>query len=90
MGSDTLDDLIRVRRCTKAKVICRTDRFGEATHAQIDAAVRFGADEVLLPMVTGPEEVEAALDYAAARVGVGILIETESAVRASPNFHVCR
>jgi hypothetical protein len=81
IGSDTLDDLIRVRRGTTAKVICRTDRFGEVTHGQIDAAARFGADEVLLPMVTGPEEVEAALDYAAARVGVGILIETESAVR---------
>jgi len=86
IGSDTLDDLIRVRRSTTARVICRTDRFGEATRAQIDAAARFGADEVLLPMVTGPEEVEAALEYSAARVGVGILIETESAVRRAAEF----
>lgn len=83
IGTDTVEDLQHVRRCTKARVICRTERYGEATRAQIDVAIAGGADEVLLPMVRGIEEVEAAIQHARGRIGVGILIETEQAVNCT-------
>ena len=48
---------------------------------EIEEAVAGGADEVLLPMVRGPEEVLEAIRIAAGRCGVGILVETRDAVR---------
>ncbi len=51
------------------------------TPSEIDLAVALGADEVLLPMVRRPGEVDAALDRAAGRCDLGILVETTDAVR---------
>lgn len=82
VGTDTLEDLPRVRASVAARIVCRTDRYGSATHQQIEYAIEHGADEVLLPMVRGVAEVEAALDQVRRRIGVGILIETQAAVGA--------
>ncbi|NIM95060.1 MAG: hypothetical protein GTO18_15280 [Anaerolineales bacterium] len=81
INRDTLDDLIRVRASTKAKVICRINRFGESTHSEVEQAVSAGADELLLPMVRTATEVEKALELVRDRSGLGILVETLSAVR---------
>jgi hypothetical protein len=61
-------------------VLCRVDGTGPHTAAQVDLAITLGADEVLLPMVRRPEQVDQALDAAAGRCGVGILVETQEAV----------
>jgi hypothetical protein len=50
------------------------------TADEVDLAVRLGADEVLLPMVRRPEEVDRALDAVAGRCGLGILVETQDGV----------
>lgn len=81
IGTDTLEDLRRVRAATSAKVICRINPFGPYTRSELTAAVEAGADEVLLPMVRSPKEVEQVLEWARGRVGVGILVETMDAVR---------
>ena len=80
VNAHTPDDLARVRAATPGRVLCRIDGAGPRTAAQVELAVALGADEVLLPMVRRPEEVDLALDAVAGRVGLGILVETQDAV----------
>jgi hypothetical protein len=60
--------------------------FGSWTRREIDCAVDAGADELLLPMVRNPREVDQALEMVAGRCGLGILIETRAGVRATPEL----
>jgi hypothetical protein len=83
IGSDGPEDLRRVRAATAARVICRVNRPGKGTEAEIDLACDLGADEVLIPMVEEPCEVVRALDRARGRCGVGLLVETLGAVAAA-------
>ncbi|TML95741.1 MAG: aldolase [Actinobacteria bacterium] len=78
IGEDTVDDLRRVRASTSGRILCRIDNNAELLEEQIEAAVASGADEILLPMVRGANEVERVLAHARGRVGVGILVETEA------------
>ncbi|MFP5220077.1 MAG: aldolase [Actinomycetes bacterium] len=80
INQHTPADLARVRAATTGRVICRLDAAGPHTVEQVGAAVRLGADEVLLPMVRRPEEVDVALAAAAGRCGVGVMVETQDAV----------
>lgn len=80
IGEDTPQDLRRVRARTAAPILCRIDNAPELIPGQIDEAVAAGADEILLPMVRSADEVEAALERANGRIGVGILIETRAAL----------
>jgi len=81
INADTHDDLAAVRAAQAGVVLCRVNRWSQRTPAEIDLAVSLGADEVLLPMVRRPEEVDGALDAVAGRCGLGILVETTDAVR---------
>jgi hypothetical protein len=81
VNAHTPADLARVRAATAGRVLCRVDGAGPHTAAQVELAVELGADEVLLPMVRAPHDVDLALDAARGRCGVGILIETQDAVR---------
>jgi hypothetical protein len=84
INSATPRDLETVRASTSARVICRLNGLGDTTAAEVEAAVSGGADEILLPMVREPAEVEAVLHLARGRCGVGILVETVDAVRNAP------
>ncbi len=81
INADTPDDLAAVRAARSGVILCRVNRWSDRTPAEIDLAIRLGADEVLLPMVRRPEEVDAALDAVAGRCRMGILVETTEAVR---------
>jgi hypothetical protein len=81
--TDTADDLAAVRANMTRRVVCRVDGPGEGSTSEIEEAIELGADEVLLPMVRAPEEVELALEQVAGRCGLGILVETEDAVRSA-------
>ena len=81
VNSDTADDLARVRAATPGTVLCRVNGWGAWSEAEIEHAVALGADEVLLPMVRRPEEVDAALAVVDGRCRLGILVETTEAVR---------
>jgi hypothetical protein len=81
INADTRADLSRVRAATDGTVLCRLNGYGAWTAAEVDAAVERGADEVLLPMVRTPEQVDRTLDLVAGRCGLGILVETQDAVR---------
>src|SRR5215218_8192922 len=80
INSDTPADLSRMRAATDGRVLCRVNGWGPWTPGEIDEAVARGADEVLLPMVRRPEDVDRALDAVAGRCGLGILVETQDAV----------
>ena len=83
INSDTLADLRRVRAATPARVLCRVNGYGPWTGREIDRAIDAGADEVLLPMVRSADQVDRTLDLVGGRCGLGILIETQAAVRAA-------
>lgn len=80
INQDSPADLARVRAATDGRVLCRVNGAGPWTADEVDLAVRLGADEVLLPMVRTPEQVDRALDAVAGRCGLGILVETQDAV----------
>jgi hypothetical protein len=80
INGDTPDDLSRMRAATDGRLLCRINGFGPWTAWEVDEAVARGADEVLLPMVRTPEEVDRALDAVGGRCGLGILVETQDAV----------
>ena len=80
ISADTVEDVRRVCAHTPARVICRLDAAGPWTAEGVEQVLDAGADEVLLPMVRTPEDVQQALDAAAGRCGVGILIETRDAL----------
>ncbi|WP_104527839.1 aldolase/citrate lyase family protein [Blastococcus saxobsidens] len=80
INADTPDDLSRMRAATDGRVVCRINGYGPWTADEVDDAIARGADELLLPMVRTPEEVDRTLDLVAGRCGLGILIETQGAV----------
>jgi hypothetical protein len=83
INSDTPDDLSRMRAATPGRLLCRINGYGPWTGGEVDEAIARGADEILLPMVRTPDEVDRTLDLVAGRCGLGILIETQDAVVAA-------
>jgi len=81
INRDTLEDLLEVRRATRATVVCRINPVSGDTEHELEAAISAGADEVLVPMVRAADDVRFVLDRAGGRIGVGILVETTNAVR---------
>jgi hypothetical protein len=86
IGTDTLEDLERVREATDARVLCRINGFGTETAREIDDAVSAGADEILLPMVTSVDQIERTLELARDRCGVGVLLETNEAIGSAESI----
>ena len=80
INADTPADLRRVRAATDGRVLCRLNGFGPWTAGEVEEALASGADEILLPMVREPGEVDRTLELVDGRCGVGILIETQDAV----------
>lgn len=80
VNEDTPEDLTRMRAATPGRLLCRINGFGPWTADEVSDAVDRGADELLLPMVRGTDEVDRALDLVAGRCGLGILVETQDAV----------
>jgi citrate lyase beta subunit len=80
INQDTPRDLERVRAATDGRVHCRVNGAGPWTRHEVDLAIGLGADEVLLPMVRTPEQVDLALEAVDGRCGLGILVETQDAV----------
>ena len=86
VGEDTPDDLMRVRACTSARVLCRTNGYGPWTQGEVEQVIEAGADELILPMVRNPQEVESVLEYVRDRCKVGILVETMAATQCLPGL----
>lgn len=83
INADTPLDLTAVRAATDGRILTRINGYGPWTAAEVEQAVAGGTDEILLPMVRAAGEVDRVLDLVAGRVGVGILVETQCAVRCA-------
>ena len=81
VNHDTLADLERARCATAATLICRINHHPGATEREIENAIAAGADEILVPMVRTPGELERIFEQVQGRCKVGILIETTAAVQ---------
>jgi len=80
IGADDAEGLRRVRAHTRSRVLCRINGVHAGTGDEVEEALAAGADELLVPMVRRPEQVEAVLARVAGRAGVGILVETRGAL----------
>lgn len=80
INDDGPGDLSEVVAIASVPVLCRLNAWSVRSVAEIDLAVACGASEVIIPMIRRVEEVEAALEAAAGRVGVAIMVETDDAV----------
>jgi hypothetical protein len=83
INHDTVEDLERVRSWVDIPVLCRINSPGPTTKRELEKAIRAGADEVLVPMVRSPLELERVIDAARGRCGIGVLIETVEAVASA-------
>lgn len=81
VNADTPQDLTRVRAGVAGRVVCRVNGWGPWSGMEIASALERGADEILLPMVRRPEEVDAALAAVDGHARLGILVETQDALR---------
>jgi 2-keto-3-deoxy-L-rhamnonate aldolase RhmA len=86
INHDTIEDLKRVRSWVDVPVLCRINSPGPTTKRELEMAIGAGADEVLVPMVRSPLELERVIDAARERCGVGVLIETVDAVASVQEF----
>jgi len=83
INEQTVGDLLRVRSAAHCPVICRVNPCHRESAAEIESALGSGADEILVPMIRSPRELERMLYLVDGRCGVGILVETTHAVAAS-------
>jgi hypothetical protein len=87
MGIDTqisADDehaLHRARAATRGRVICRINSLGDETPHEVARAIEGGANDVLVPMLRTPEQLDTVLSLAGDQLGVAIMVETVDAVR---------
>ena len=71
-----LDALRAVREAVSCKVICRVNNARDSLEAEVELAIDNGANEILLPMVRHPAEVEALLTRIDGRAHLGVMVET--------------
>jgi len=81
INHDSLEDLRRIKSLCKTKIVCRINARHAGWKKEIEAAIEGGADEILLPMVRKVEEVSEAFSLSGGHFPVGILLETEDALR---------
>lgn len=88
INHNTYEDLLRVRAIVpNGKLLCRLNGFNTRDSlAEIDRALLGGADELFLPMVRHPEEVEAVLNHCHGNAPLSILIETTEALSHLDDF----
>ncbi len=76
-------DVRACRAATAGHLIVRINAVGEWTSTEVDAVLDAGADEILVPMVTDPAQVESVMGQVGPRARVGALVETPEAVASA-------
>jgi hypothetical protein len=73
-------DLENVKSEINVPVITRINEFSNLNKDELERTINLGTNEILLPMVKEPKEVETILKQINGRTKLGILIETNSAI----------
>lgn len=81
INEHTVDDLIDVRAQSNCWIICRINGGELVSKDEINKALDHGANEIMVPMISEPAQLEFALKAVDGRAKVMAMIETEDAVR---------
>lgn len=76
---DSVENLRAIASATRRPVWCRINEPGEQMAQEVDLALRYGVDLILLPMVKSEDEVMRFLALLDGRAQAGILVETVEA-----------
>jgi len=80
-SNNRLEDIPAVREVlTKSELLVRTNPIHAYTKTEVDQAIKYGADILMLPMVIDHHDVEQYVDYVDGRAKVCIMIETAAAM----------
>lgn len=75
-----LDDIKKIRKSiTKAKILTRINPINKNSSYEIDKAIEYGTDIIMLPMFKTTEEVEEFINLVNSRVEACLLLETSQA-----------
>ena len=78
---NSIDDIPAVRKVlTKSQLLVRTNPIHAYTEMEVNKAIEYGADILMLPMAMDQHDVELFTKYVAGRAKVCIMIETASAL----------
>ncbi len=79
-SNNRLDDIPKVREVvTTSELLVRTNPIHAYSKGEVDAAIKYGADILMLPMVMDHHDVEQYVEMVAGRAKVCIMIETAAA-----------
>lgn len=80
-SNNSIDDIPAVRAVLdKSELLVRTNPIHAYSKAEIDKAIEYGADILMLPMAMDQHDVEQYVDMVAGRAKVCIMIETAAAM----------
>ncbi len=82
----TVRDLAAMRRATPGHLICRINNDAMTRRDELISAVDAGADEILLPMVRGLDEVDECFAWLPSTCRLGVMVETREALALGPGF----
>lgn len=82
----TVDDLIALRHAAGGRVICRINNTPRGRDAECRLAIEHGANEIWLPMVRSPRELEECLRAIDGRARLGTMVETREAMQSGREF----
>jgi hypothetical protein len=82
----TVDDLVAMRHATDGRVVCRINNTPGRRGDECRLAIEHGANEIWLPMVRSPRELEQCLRAIDGRARLGTMIETREAMRLGREF----
>jgi 2-keto-3-deoxy-L-rhamnonate aldolase RhmA len=83
----TPDDISSVRRALRrSNLLVRVNPIFEGSAGEIDDALARGADRLMLPMFTTPDEVQRFVDLAKGRAELTLLLETTGALARLPDI----
>jgi HpcH/HpaI aldolase/citrate lyase family len=90
----TFSDVRAIRKalddCGEGALMVRINPLGQSTQEEIEESLDSGADRIMLPMFTHPEDVEECLDLIAGRVPLTLLLETSAAFARLPQILAVR
>lgn len=80
INSHTTEDLLRVRSCTSAELVCRVNPVGDQTADEIRRALDHGADALLIPQIRSAKELEEVLEVTQGATPVYPMLETRESI----------
>ena len=81
ISDNDIEDLPRIRKVlTTSKLLVRTNPIHQYSKAEIDKAIEYGADILMLPMAFDKDDVQTFIDYVDGRAKTSIMIETPQAM----------